>query len=72
MGPKVIHWDGRRIPEELQKLPPGRYTIEPIDQLPTLTQAEEAGILAGLDALDAGKGVPLSDVIREIRRGSSR
>lgn len=72
MGPKVIDWDGRHIPEELQKLPPGRYAIESIDQVPPLTDTEEAGILAGLDALDAGKGIPLADVIREIRRDTSR
>ena len=72
MKPKVIDWDGSHIPEELRKLPPGRYAVEPIDHLPPLTPEEEAGIVAGLDQLDAGKGIPLADVVREIRSGSSR
>ena len=71
MGPKVIKWDGSHIPEELRSLPPGQYAIESVDQVGTLTEEEEAGILAGLIELDAGKGVPLSDVVREIIRGST-
>ena len=71
MGPKVIKWDGSHIPEELRSLPPGQYAIESVDQVGTLTEEEEAGILAGLTELDAGKGVPLSDGVREIIRGST-
>ena len=71
MGPKVIMWDGSHVPEELRSLPPGQYAIESVDQVGTLTEEEEAGILAGLTELDAGKGIPLSDVVREIIRGST-
>jgi predicted transcriptional regulator len=71
MGPKVIRWDGSHVPEELRSLPPGRYAIESVDQVETLSEEEEAGILAGLTDLDAGKGIPLSDVVREIIRGST-
>ncbi len=66
MEPKVIDWDGSHIPEALQKLPPGRYAIEPIEEISSLTEEEETGILAGLDELDAGGGLPLTHVIREI------
>ena len=72
MKPRVIHWDGSRIPEELRELPPGRYAVEPVDNLSPLTEDEEAGILTGLDQLDAGRGISLADVVREIRSGSSR
>lgn len=72
MGPKVIEWDGSHLPKELQKLPPGRYAIEPVDQPEPLTKEEEAGILAGLVELDKGTGIPLSDVVREICDGSSK
>jgi hypothetical protein len=64
---KVIEWDGTNVPEELRKLPPGRYVIGAVDQVPSLTGAEEAGIAAGLDELDAGRGIPLADVVPEIR-----
>ena len=72
MGPRVIKWDGSHIPEELQDLPPGRYAIEPIDQPPPLTEQEEQGILAALNELDAGGGIPLADVVREIRSDPRR
>ena len=71
MGPKVIKWDGSHVPEELRSLPPGQYAIESVDQVGSLTEEEEAGILAGLTELDAGRGIPLSEVVREIIRGST-
>ena len=70
MEPKLIKWDGCHIPEELRSLPPGRYAIEPVDYPTALTEQEEMGILAALEELDAGKGIPLADVVREIRSGS--
>jgi len=64
----VIDWDGVNVPPELQVLPPGRYIVEPAsDGLGSLTPEEEDGIVAALKSLDAGRGIPLSDVIREIR-----
>lgn len=67
MKPKIIDWDGSHLPAELRDLPPGRYAVEPIIPPIPLTQEEETGILAGLDELDAGGGIPLLDVVREIR-----
>ena len=71
MGPKVIKWDGSHVPEELRSLPPGRYAIESVDEVATLTEEEEAGILAGLADLDVGKNIPLAEVVREIIRGGA-
>src|SRR2546427_5062967 len=70
MKPRVIDWDGSHLPEALRELPPGRYAVEPIDDLPPLTPEEDVGLRAALDQLDAGRGIPLADVVREIRRGS--
>jgi len=41
--------------------------IESIGESPQIAGAEEVGILAGLDELDAGRGIPLADVVREAR-----
>lgn len=60
-------WDGSRIREGLRKLPPGQYMIESIDEAPQLTEPEERGILGSLDELDAGLGIPLTDLVRETR-----
>jgi hypothetical protein len=70
MGPNLIHWDGTHIPDGLRKLPPGSYAIESVEQVPSLTDEEERGIASALQELDAGKGISLSDVVNEIRRGS--
>lgn len=67
MDPKIITWDGSRLPDELRNLPPGRYAITAIDELPQLTDAEDGGIRAALDALDAGHGVRLADVVCQLR-----
>jgi hypothetical protein len=66
MEPKVINWDGAHLPDELRKLPPGRYAVEPVDPSP-LTEQEESGIITGLDELDSGQGITLGEVVREIR-----
>ena len=70
MKPTIIDWDGSRVPRELRELPPGRYAIEPVDDEVPLTPEEEAGIQLALDQLDAGAGISLADLVREIRRGS--
>jgi hypothetical protein len=72
MEPKAIEWDGNHVPAELKSLLPGRYAIEPVDQLGPLSEVEENGILAGLEELDAGRGIPLVDVVSEIRMGLGR
>ena len=71
MDLKIITWDGTRLPNELRGLPPGRYAIAAIDEATPLTEEEDAGLRTALDALDAGSGIPLADVVREIR-GSHR
>ncbi|MBI2896348.1 MAG: hypothetical protein HYY06_22515 [Deltaproteobacteria bacterium] len=63
----IIEWDGRTLPEELEKLPPGRYALEP---LVDLSAEEEEGIVEGLADLDTGNGVPLADLVRELRQVS--
>jgi hypothetical protein len=65
MRPKVIEWDGVHLPEGLRALPAGQYAIEPLGE--PLSDDEEAGISEGLNELDAGYGVPLTDVVQEIR-----
>ena len=67
MESTVIDWDGTHVPSELRKLPPGRYVVEPVDESGHLTREEENGILAALDQLDAGRGIPLTDLVRQIR-----
>ncbi len=71
MAPTIIEWDGRQMPERLRGLPPGRYLIEPLDEA-SLTADQDAGIAAGLDALDAGHGISLADVVSQFRGDQRR
>lgn len=72
----VLNWNGEalpeevreRMPEELQNLPPGRYVLESIDEVPELTDEQEAGIQAALESVRQGKGVSLEATKARIDR----
>ncbi len=55
-GARVLHWNGKDIPEELRELPAGTYVVEPVDEAPSLTNDEEHGIGQALASLRAGQG----------------
>lgn len=56
----VLKWNGKDLPDELRKLPEGRYVIEPLDA--ALTPEEEQGLEEALASLNRGEGVDLDDV----------
>jgi hypothetical protein len=69
----IIEWDGTHVPEDLRKLPPGRYLVsDPYWDDDEMTEEEEAGVLLALDEIEAGQGIPLEDAIREIRARARR
>lgn len=70
MRKPIIRWDGKHLPQGLKHVPPGQYELEPVQDTPSLTEEEERGIQAALAELDAGKGMTMADVIREIRSGT--
>lgn len=55
-GARVLHWNGKDVPEELRELPAGTYVLEAVDEAPSLTTEEEQGIAQALSSLRAGKG----------------
>jgi hypothetical protein len=63
----VLNWNGQDLPDEvrekmpaeLRELPRGRYVLEPVDEMPELTDDEEAGIHAAIESVRAGKCVSL-------------
>jgi len=55
-GARVLHWNGKDIPEGLRDLPAGTYVVEAVDEAPTLTTEEEQGIAQALASLHAGSG----------------
>lgn len=72
----VLNWNGedipeqvrRQMPEALQGLPPGRYVLEAVDDVPELTDDEEAGIQAAIGSVRQGKGVSLEAAKARIDR----
>ena len=58
----VLKWNGTDVPDELRKLPQGRYVIESVDAMPALTAEQEQGLEDALDALDRGEGADLVTV----------
>jgi hypothetical protein len=64
---RVLHWNGKDVPEELRELPPGEYVVEPLDaEPPPLSSEEEEGIRRALASRDAGRVVDHDTVRRSI------
>ena len=64
MDARIIEWDGQDLPDELRRLPPGRYVLEAAAD--NATAEELAGLLIGLDELDAGNEIGIDDALRAI------
>jgi hypothetical protein len=64
----VLKWNGKELPDELRQLPEGRYVIEPVDDVPVLTEAEEEGIELALASVRKGTGVSLAEARTRIDR----
>lgn len=64
--PRVLTWNGKDLPTELRELPAGRYVVEAVDEVPTLTQEEDEGIRQALASLRAGKGRSVAQVRQRI------
>lgn len=63
----VFTWNGRSVPPELRKVPPGKYAFSRVDRPPRLTAKEEAGIEEALASLHRGEGIPARKVHAEMR-----
>ena len=53
----VLNFDGKQLPEEMRSLPSGRYVLQSVDEVPTLTADEEAGLDEAARSLDRGEGL---------------
>jgi hypothetical protein len=55
---RILTWNGKDVPAELQQLPAGRYVVEAVDEeAPALSAEEEAGIEAALGSYRQGRVV---------------
>ena len=54
---RVVTWNGKDLPAELQELPAGRYVIEAVDDAPVLSPDDEAGIEVALESYRQGRVV---------------
>ncbi len=65
---KVLDWNGRDVPAELHALPPGRYTVEPVEEDWALTPEQEAGIEEALASIERGEGIHGEVVAERLRQ----
>jgi hypothetical protein len=63
----ILHWNGVDLPEELKGLEKGRYVLLPVDEVPDLTEEQEAGLEAALASVRAGKGASLEEVRAKLK-----
>jgi len=65
-GARVLHWNGKDIPEELRELPAGTYVIEAVETALALTADEDQGLADALASLRAGEGRTVDQVRQTI------
>lgn len=65
-GARVLHWNGKDIPEELRELPAGTYVIEAVETQPALTADEDQGLADALASLRASEGRTVDQVRKTI------
>ncbi len=64
--PVVLNWNGEELPTELRALPKGRYVLQPVDELQSLTPEENAGLIQALESLRQGKSADAETVFSRI------
>jgi hypothetical protein len=69
---RMLDWNGRDIPHELRRLPAGRYVVEPADDVPDLSPAEEEGLRQAMASIREGRGVRLEAARRRVAVRSTR
>lgn len=65
-GARVLHWNGKDLPDELRALPAGSYTVEAVDEVTALSPEDEEGLRDALASVRAGKGRTLDQVRQTI------
>jgi len=50
----IVSWNGADLPEALKDLPPGRYVIQPVEDVVDLSVDEREGLERGVQQLDRG------------------
>jgi hypothetical protein len=65
-GARVLHWNGKDLPEELRDLPAGRYAVEAVDEVSPLSSEEDEGVRQALASLRAGSGRTIEQVRQTI------
>ena len=68
----VLTFDGKQLPEEMRALPSGRYVLQAVDEVPALTEEEEAGIEEAARSLDRGEGFTPEELRDELGKTIGR
>jgi hypothetical protein len=69
---KLVEWNGTDVPEAMKALPPGRYVLQPVDELVDLDPEEDGAIRDGLAQLERGEWADHDDVMERARRAARR
>lgn len=65
-GARVLHWNGKDLPDELRELPAGTYIVEAVDKAPALMPDEEQGLAEAPTSLRGGEGRTVGQVRQTI------
>ncbi|HEY4178026.1 MAG TPA: hypothetical protein VGM90_14365 [Kofleriaceae bacterium] len=65
-GARVLHWNGKDVPEELRELPAGTYVVEPVETAAALNADDDRGLANALASMRASEGRTLAQVRQTI------
>jgi hypothetical protein len=68
----VLNFDGKQLPAEMRSLPSGRYVLQSVDEVPLLTEAQEAGIGDAARSIETGEGFSPDELRAELKGRASR
>ena len=68
----LLDWNGADLPDELRRLPAGRYVIASIEEATELSEEEEDGVLRALESVRAGEKLDMVEVRARVRSAVQR
>jgi hypothetical protein len=69
---RILKWNGQDVPDELRSLPAGRYVVEPVDEVPDLTDEEEQGLTTAIESARQGDVFTVEEARRKVRDARGR
>ncbi len=62
----IIEWNGEDLPEQLRRLPAGKYVLQPTGEPPELTPEQEEGLRQAMRSVREGRTISAEESRRRL------